>query len=230
MRLTVMSLWRNSARNAPTYFERLRRFADTYPHIQVRALAVEGDSTDNTQDALHLAARYYDVPMDLVVFNHGGPVHGSTEAPERMKQLSAVFNAGLDAAPGGFDVLVYVENDLRWEPESIFRLVDGVDNRPGIDVLAPKVMADTAFYDIWAFRGLDGQRFSPFNPWHVDVQRSHPGDYVELSSVGSCLAMRPPVARQVRIRDDNAIVGWCADARGKGYSIYMDPGAEVRQL
>lgn len=237
-RIVVGSAFRNSAQNAPRYFERVAALRDFIkPRHLVRVLAVEGDSTDNTREALRISADYHGLPLDLRTCNHGGPVFGSTEQPERMVALSKVGNTIFDGVMEYDDLLIYIESDLKWQPQAIDALIwRALDRWRGFDVFAPMVVAGSAFYDIWGFRGLDGVRWGPFDPMHPDVaaarQRQGREDdgLVEVSSAGSCLVMRAEVARKCRIRNDYCLVGWCEDARRQGYRIAAYLDQSVRQL
>jgi hypothetical protein len=214
----------------------------------VRCVAVEGDSTNDTADDLLRTAHEYSLDLSLVHCHHGGPVFGSTESPERMACLSRVGNAIFDAVRETDDVLVYVESDLIWTPETIMRLIGHLGDIDAPDVVAPLVFAGDNFYDVYVFRGLDGERFAPFFPYHSSLISSGkteppytwsdiwftgegidtmPVRVKEVSSVGSCLVMRGRVARTARIRNDQALIGWCEDARRLGYRIAVAPGLTV---
>jgi hypothetical protein len=54
-------------------------------------------------------------------------------------------------------------------------------------------------------------------------------EFFEVGSVGSCLAIPGEAARACRIRDENCLVGWCADAREHGYKIAAVSNLIVRQ-
>lgn len=225
MQLAIGSLWRNSSHNVPDYMRRMKTLKEMWGN-ELRVIAVEGDSRDNTRDALETAARYHDLPLDLVTCNHGGPVFGSVETEERFVALSKVGNACFEAVRPADDFFIYVESDLKWNPVDLMALLEYVQD--GLDVVGPRVMAADAFYDIWGYRGLDGVRFAPFPPpYHASVDDVQP---TQVSSIGSCLAMRGKVARECRIRNNYCLVGWCEDARAHGYKIYYAPSCEVRQL
>jgi GT2 family glycosyltransferase len=234
--IAVMSLFRNASNRLTAYMSRIR---DLERHFvasaeiggwsapSVRVVAVEGDSTDDTEKLLR---QYRHV--QVVKYNHGGPVFGSTEAPERMKALSGCINAGMDAIRTTDEVVLYVESDLQWDPHSVGSLLDMAWRRQGgFDVFAPVVMAGKNFYDVWGFRGFeaggDVTRFGPFKPFHSSLAGRK--DLTEIWSAGSCLAMRGGVARSTRVRDDNALVGWCAEAHTKGFKVAVAPAFVVRQ-
>lgn len=226
MNIAVGSAFRNSAgRHLSRYVDRLdafRRFAEAMGDT-VRWIAVEGDSVDNTGMEIQRYRDQLRLNTELVRRNHGGPVFGSVEAPERMKALSYVGNGILESVKEDDDVLLYVESDLYWDSAVIYQLIAQLG--PGYEIVAPLIFAGELFYDVWAFRGLDGQRFSPFKPYHssLDLKQT-----TRISSAGSCLVMLASVARQCRIVDDNALVGFCADAGSKGFSVHVDPRLYVR--
>lgn len=217
--VAIGSAFRNSAgghiRRYVERLEQLKKFLLARGH-HLRWIATEGDSVDNTRIELQRMASYLAVPITLVVREHGGPVYGSVATAERMKALSYVGNGILDGITEDDDALVYVESDLVWSPDVIGDLLGQVAK--GADVVSPLVFAGEAFYDIWAFR-KGGVGFSPFEPYHPELDMS---GLTEVDSVGSCLVMRGDVARRCRIRDDNALVGFCADARSKGFRIQVD--------
>ena len=240
MKIAAASAFRNSSNQQilrwMSQLVALRAELREHYYCSLRTVAVEGDSTDETAERLQAKAARELAPRDigfqLVTCNHGGPVFGSTEAPERMVALSKVGNAVFDAVRPDDDVLVYVESDLIWDAETIRGLIDYVTTRcedvaedAPIHVIAPMVFAGDNFYDVFAYRGSDGARFSPFPPYHSSLKPSI--ELVEVSSAGSCLVMTGEVARCVRIKDDNALVGWCAEARRRGYRIWVAPELRI---
>lgn len=187
--------------------------------LRFRVVAVEGDSTDRTRWQLHQDCKRQGLDLDLRVCNHGCRVFGSTEEQDRLTALSQVGNAILSGVNEHDDVMVYIESDLLWSPETIIRLISLV--LEGYGVIAPLIFAGENFYDIFVYRGLDGNRFGPFPPYHPHLSLSETLP-VEVASAGSCLVMRGEVARRCRIRDNMALLGFCVDVRGKGYRIFVD--------
>jgi hypothetical protein len=229
MNVAIGSAFRNCGPNVMRYVERVASLRNSRFTIadQVRIIAAEGDSTDDTRGLLAYAARYHGVPLDFVECAHGGPEFGSTEAPERMQALSKVCNAIFDDVRPEDDALFYVESDLLWDYNTAKTLISRAFHRDaGFDVFVPMVMAGPAFYDIWGFRTLDGTRFSSLPPFAPGLSD---GLY-EIGSAGSCLAMRGEVARACRVRNDYCLVGWCEDARARGYRLALCPHLSVKQL
>ena len=234
MNIVVGSAFRNCAPAITRYFKRIDALQE---HAQqpVRIVAVEGDSVDRTREMLEDYRRYFD--LDIITCNHGQRKFSSTEDEDRLVALSKVGNTIFGGVRDTDDVLLYVESDLLWTPHNVGTLIDcAAERRYGIDVWGPVVMAGAAFYDVWGYRHLDGTRFSPFEteqPTLGDMVTNDLGlarevlPFLELSSIGSCLAMRADVAREVRITDDYCLVGWCKNARAAGYRVGIHWGAQV---
>ncbi len=230
MRFCVASAFRNSAGQQITRWMdqviNLRRVLRQKHFCYLRAIAVEGDSKDATKAQLEsLSAKMAgQFELEIVTCNHGGPIYGSIESPQRMEALSKVGNAIFDSVRDNDDILVYVESDLIWDGVTISALIDHVIEGES-DIVSPLIFAGENFYDIYAFRGLDGVRLSPFPPYHVSLK---PIGLTEVSSAGSCLVMRGEIARKVRIVNHDALIGWCAEARRQGYKISVDPNLSIR--
>lgn len=225
MRVAIASAFRNSGRSVYAYMQRVSLLR-TVMKCEVRVIAVEGDSTDDTRKLLQTAARKEHLPLDLRTCNHGGPVFGSVESAERFRCLSLVTNAIFDAASIEDDVFVFVDSDLIWGPQTMDSLIRHAHHTTGgFEIHSPMVMAGELFYDIWGFRGLDGRRFSPFPPHYPGLGE----DPFEIGSAGGCLAMRSLYAQNARVRNDYALVGWCEDARSRGLKIAVHPTLRIRQ-
>lgn len=228
MNIAIGSAFRNAAHYVPRYLSQvadLKTYFGT-PHT-VRVIAVEGDSTDKTHGALMLSSMAKHIELKVVKHAHGQPWFGSTESPDRLKALSAVGNAIFDAVDEEKDdVLVYIESDLLWDAKTIASLIDLALNREqGFDVFAPMIFAGEYFYDIWGYR-KDGERFLSSAPYHPQAALNNGLNQVD--SVGSCLVMRSNVASACRIRNDYALVGWCEDARDKGFRIAVDTRLRIQ--
>lgn len=232
MRIVVGSAFRDTPPwRAEQYFNRVAALqAHAREGHQVRVIAAEGDSRGNTRGLLAAEAARCRLEVAFPECTTGAPHFGSVEDPARMRALSIVGNAIFGAVQPDDDVLVYVENDIKWTPHDIGSLIDAAMRRmEGFDVIAPLVMAGEAFYDVWGFRGFDGARFAPFAPFHSSMEdRLTTGRPLEVSSVGSCLVMRGEVARAARMRNGGALVDWCADARSLGFRIAAWPMFRVQ--
>lgn len=227
MRIAIGSAFRDATRYVERYMRQVRELADhAGAGAEVRVIAVEGDSTDNTRRGLAVWAHTLGLELELLTHNHGLPRFGSVEDPTRMAALSGVGNAILAGVRPADEVLVYVESDLLWRPHDIGSLVDiALERRGRWDILAPMVYArGDDFYDVWAFR-RGGRRFEGKPPYHPELGAA---GVTELESAGSCLVMRGEVARAVPPMTTGALVEWCANARAAGYRLGVHRAFHVR--
>lgn len=196
----------------------------------------EGDSEDQTLKRLILAAEGIPWPVRRVDCTHGGRRYGSVVAAERFRQLAYVGRQIFATVPPGADVVIYVESDLIWRPETmtglIEHLIPGVMadpvpySRPApITAVAPPVLLNrrgwppTSWYDTLAFVA-DGQHFTHRRPWHpATVGQTR----IQLDTAGSCLAMRADWARLAGAQmGERLLMGMCEQFREWGGSIWLD--------
>lgn len=223
MNIVVGSAFRNSSHYIARYMQQvfnLQKHAG--PNHNVRIVAVEGDSQDDTRERLLSLAAYFSLPLELATCEHGHPPFGSTEHPTRLAALSQVGNTILNQVREEDDILVYVESDLIWDTNTIGSLIDmAVRRDEDFDIFAPMVFAGPHFYDIFAFR-KNGERFVPFEPYHIALRQG----LTLIDSCGSCLVMRGEIAQKVRMTS-GALVEWCDNARTQGYRIAVHPQFRV---
>lgn len=240
-RIIVVSAFRNSPQHQmERWVKQVRSLAAYFTSVDY--VAVEGDSaTPHTRVYLESVLP----PGHVIHYSHGGRVHGSTEHPDRMRDLSGVGNAMLDAADAfslsKYDAVLYVESDLIWTGLDIARLhananavTDCCDPYDAaISAISPLVMAGEHFYDVWAYRAR-GHRFSPFEPYIQPIPypytayRSAPSVY-PIDSMGSCILMTADLARDRRVRmvDGGALVEWSTRAREVGYNLAVDTSVRI---
>ena len=126
------------------------------------------------------------------------------------------------------DIFIYIESDLIWLPKTIKTLINHLINNYHVDIITP-LNIDTnnnLFYDTWGYR-KNGVKFQKHEPFHSDIRDVKPGELIQIDSAGSCLIMNNKVARKVRIRNENSIVGWCEDARNQEFNISIDANERV---
>lgn len=233
MNINVVSAFRNMSGRIPKYFTQVNALRTAWQQsanpATFHVIACTGDNVDDTRGDLLALQDHFAMPTTIVDYSHGCRDWGSTEEGERLEKLSGVLNAALDGVELDADYVLYVESDLHWDPYQALDLLAEVIRDPvTFSVVAPLVYAGEAFYDVWGFRGRDGERFAPFPPYHSCLKGLVDEEcIVEVSSVGSCMVMTGEVARTVRCENGGALVGWCEAARAAGHRIGVAPHIRV---
>lgn len=192
----------------------------------LHCLWVEGDSEDDTwrviQEITELDWKH-DFTAIAWQHHHGQDLRRGTAHPDRLANLSRIWNEMLDAVPESADMVVIVESDLVWQPETLQELIA----RSAIDgnIHAPMVWLDDAFYDTYEYR-RNGRRFINYPPYHPDLRMGKP---LELDSAGSCLVMLGEVARAHRTTETHELMGLCHSAREAGRKVILDSDLSVYQ-
>lgn len=230
--IVMLSAFRNTPPSGlDRYFRQASEYRDALRdrNYKLRLAVVEGDSDTQAvwQGIVHRAKKY-DLECSLQDASHGGPVFGSVVSKERFDALSKMGNQLLGYVKDDDDIVVYVESDLIWHPQVLLHLGSQLLEL-NLDIVSPLIFAGENFYDVWGYRGLDGQMFGPFKPYHSSVgwSNSHNLGLTEVSSVGSCLVMKAHVARECRMIDNECLVGFCRDARNKGYRVWVDSRVKI---
>ena len=221
MTVTVASIFRDSAHYLPDYFMQIAHLEDALG-ADVRLVLAEGDSQDGTHNQLHQFLRMRGEGDTLLKVDHGGPKYGSVDVPERWAQIAYVCNAVMSALePTG--PVIYVESDLHWKPDTMLMLLEDLAI---CEAVAPLSMHEGRFYDLWGHRGVDGTRFRPYPPYHDDLNTE--AHLVKIGSAGSCVVMRPEIAKIARFGENDAIVGLGRDIRFKcGADLWLDTRCQV---
>jgi len=129
-------------------------------------------------------------------------------------------NAGLDHIAQNIpdlDYVCFIDSDLIYPPDLFVRLIPHDK-----EVVAPLIMAADAFYDIWGFRKLDGEGFSPFTRDLLDKE-----NVFEVSSVGGTVLIKAQAIYDGVRFGEGAIVSLCANLRKYGYRVWCDPRTVV---
>lgn len=227
MKIVVASIFRNSSGYIDQYFKQVRMLADVLEDAnhEVELLLVEGDSTDNSFALLESGLVAHGLQGKVLECSHGGQVFGSVDNAQRWRNISKVCNYLLMFLPKN-DVVLYVESDLLWTPDTMLALLDDMN---GYDAVAPMCfhLPTGKFYDTWGHR-KDGVRFSQSSPYHAALNQVHPGERIEIDSAGSCIVMRAEVAALARfLPTELGIVGFCGDMRQWGFKLWLNPHQRV---
>lgn len=224
MNITLCSAFRNASRYVNDY---IRRISDLELELYKRGDTLslvwgEGDSTDDTLYPLKLCRSTAHFKCIIVDCTHNGPTFESIEHPQRFRQLAYVGNKILAAIPDDADVVLWVESDLVWKPETLIALIDRLQTVPCV---APMIMEKSSggFYDVWAGR-IHGQRFTKSYPYFIGYK---PNELVQVDSMGSCMAIRADLARQLTWPEEDVFVGLCRNVYALGHSVFLDTGLTV---
>jgi hypothetical protein len=219
MNVVICSSFRQSATYLDRYFaqiDALDRLLTKRGDVLSLVLGY-GDSTDDTAALLFEHTSGGMVGARLIDVSHGGPVFTSIVDAQRFKQLAYVANKVLANAPDDADAIVWIEADLIWEPGVVVELLNHLRWH---GCAAPMIMDSppkNTWYDTFAFikNGVNFTKEPPFHP-HLE------GKLFRMDSVGSLVALRGDVARNITIPEDNVIVGACAQVRDMGQTIVLD--------
>jgi len=218
MNITIVSAFRNSSAHVPAYLTRLN--ALDWPKENVRAIFVEGDSTDDTLLQLQMAC-VADRRLKQIKCDTGKPHYGSIVHPERFQTLARVFNAGLDAVDLAWsDYVMFMPSDIVYQPDLLQRLTSWRK-----DLIAPFMWMSGRFYDIWGFVDLQGRNFQPFTPDEVGRYGDQP---FRMAMVGGVILMRYEIVMAgCRYSPADVDHGLCRDAFAHGFSCWADPTTHV---
>ncbi len=216
--VTICSPLRDAGQILPAYRERIKRLV--WPPHQLRIIAVEGDSNDDTWDQLQAWAAQ-DERVTLGKCDLGKPHYGSIVHPERFQVLATVFNAALNLVDLEWsDYVLFLPGDIEYQPELLGQLVS-----EQLDVLAPFSYQSGYFYDIWGFT-RDKRMFEKFTELDAFL---HYGDRpIAMDTVGGTVLLSKAVlAAGCRYTVEEVDRGLCRQARLLGFEIYGHPGVQV---
>lgn len=218
--MILVSVFRDSEHYIDRYMEQLYELRK---HTEVTAVAVEGDSVDNTFKALKSLEEPW---LHILKAEHGGAKYPSLDIPLRWRQIASVCNIGMCAAVRlnmeTRGPIVYVESDLLWESLTMLRLVGHLEQYPAV---APMSMSHGRFWDIWGHT-KDGRGFSSHPPYHPAISGTN---MVPIDTAGSCIAMRAECADVVEFSAIDCIRGVGRSLAANGYTLWLDPTLNVIQ-
>lgn len=216
----MLSFWRNDvARNLTARAAHL--LDKTYPALEW--VWIVGDSDDTTAEALHDIQASAAVGLAISIVDIGDTGIPGDDPNVRLRRLSVTAQAGVDQVTPADDVVIIHESDIQSPPDLVERLLA----IPQAVVGAwPVLGAAPLFYDIWAYRGLDGEHFTNYPPYHPTYRADAP---FALASVGTVWKF-PAAAVQAGLRCATfGCVELCAGLRAQGYGVWCDPRIEVVQ-
>jgi hypothetical protein len=216
----LLSYWRNDAdRDIWTRMNHLLLKKDVEQFMWV-----VGDSSDDTAAILHEAA---DIDSRVLVLHADSGIKGE-DIDTRRRRIShtETLAYGTIAHMPDIDYVIQHESDLRSPVDVVARLLALADERTvvaGWPIL--HLPSGPVFYDIWAYRGLDGDPFTGSAPYHVSYRADEP---FEVGAVGSVwLGHRKLWAHRGIERE--CCLELCRQWRAEGVRILVDPRIEIEQ-
>jgi hypothetical protein len=212
---TMISLWRNDAS---------RQLEARAEHLLEKAgvdqwLWAVGDSSDETEALL---SRIVTGRGDVLVARCNTGIVGA-DAETSRRRSGETFSAALMRLDPREKTVVLHESDLRSPVDVVAQLgQSGLSPIAGWPII--KLASGEAFYDIWAYRGLDNVHFAQYAPFHQDYSSR----VFEVGSFGSCW-MAPAALLQNRWVSDEACVGLCRQWRSEGICLWVDPTVRIEQ-
>jgi hypothetical protein len=242
-RIAVLTLWRDSSdciSESLAQFEWMENELIPKGYRFVYSF-LENDSKDMTGAML---MRWLDDRKGfLITEKTGSRKWGSVQSTERTKWLARYRNVCLSTLDfWDFDYLLVVDTDVQYRPDLIERMVEEMENEPGMGMITPNTVQDVtdaientglpSYYDSWALIDSDGNQGMTFaaNPF---VKPKDSRNWVENfpvevnSAFGSIAMIRGSILEEYEITWDGEKGcehwGLCQDIRDVGYSIVVDP-------
>lgn len=208
-----MSLWRNDAkRQLELRVEHL--LSKTSRHHEVTWLWAVGDSSDDTESYLRSVAANNEM---VTVMRSDSDVRMDDIVSRRYRAAWTASHMFAEI-PLDTDFVCLHESDLLSQPDVLDQLLSTKSPVAAWPII--KFNGQSQFYDIWAFRGLDGIPFS--------AHMQPPAYPVCVRSFGSVWLAPAHLVRN-RVLDETAIVGLCQQWFAEGISMYVNPSVIVEQ-
>jgi hypothetical protein len=219
MNVTICSPFRDSAKHVSQFISQAQWL--DYPEEQLRFVAVEGDSTDDTYTQLQEWTDL-DCRVTLLTCVTGRPHYGSIVHPERFATLAQVFNTALDAVSLTWsDYALFTPSDVCFGRDVLTRLL-----AHDKDLIAPFFWGkDGLYHDTWAFT-RNGQSIGK-----VKRGESFGNAPMQMETVGGMVLMRADVLRAgCRYSYEDVDRGLCKQAHAAGFTVWADPTTHITHV
>jgi hypothetical protein len=177
----------------------------------VRWLWAVGDSNDETE------ARLREIGGDraTVLYFHSGVIGEHVQASRKRTSMTAtaMFRHLTDAD----DFACLHESDLVSPPDVLDRFL--ANDMPVAGWPTICLDGGIRFYDVWAYRGVDGRHFG------ADQAAS---STMEVGSFGSCWLAPVSLVRD-RVIGEDCVVDLCRQWRSEGVRLWVDPTIQIEQ-
>lgn len=201
-----------------------------WPPKQLRIVAVEGDSTDDTYCLLKFwEGRFsrFD-KVEVIKKDLGLPKFPSVIDSCRLAALSEIFNCGLEAslADDWANFVLVIPSDVEFEIDIIENLVSY--DKPHI---APMFWATiggkVSFYDTWGFKPVGSGNWSNFPKATWDSGQE---PFQMEFAGGPALIRRDVLDAGCRYTPQEADNGLCKMIHSAGFSVWVAPAVNVYHI
>ncbi len=219
-RVCIMSLFRNDEnRQLEARVQHLTAKAEHTDH-EVSFLWCVGDSTDATYQGL-LPHTLTLAPQQVRIVQAESGVGPGEDMPTRRRRFSSNANALFAVIPEDADYVLLHESDIQSPDNIVDRLFNNFLPCAAWPVL--ELNGQDQFYDTWAFRQVDGERFPSW------AKAPHAGDVpFEVGSFGTVWMAPAPLVRD-RVISELCVVDLCRQWSAEGHQLWCDPRIVVRQ-
>lgn len=251
--IVMCSLFRNSVWYMSRFLECIERSIDKIKNMNIERVDlvfIEGNSTDNTWSNLLSWSRVIkDKIKDKSDFKVGVILEKldiNNNIGDRFDKLALLRNMLIKIGLKKHDYVLMIDSDVTWDDDYlIVKLVSDLE-KSGSDVIAPlvyvegyKTFGDTYFYDTLAFNsknfgkdlGSDSgkdSRFKHYFPYikggNDDINKIIKGEFLEVSSVGTCYLLRGEIYNINDLNDFDAMKCYKETNNGKNICMYKGEG------
>lgn len=227
MLIYVMSLWRNDA-DRHLRHRAVHLLSKRSRQHELRWLWIVGDCDDDTEACLHYIDRNRNHPeneqFDVTIIRDDTGIVGE-DVEARRRRGSATATEMFSHIPAAADYVLLHESDLQSEIDIVDQLFDAGNGAPIAGWPTINMNAAAQFYDMWAYRDLDGREFLHRDPFS---QQYVPDQPFRVGSFGS-VWLAPADLVRGRIITDRAIVELCEQWRAEGVQLWCDPRIPIVQ-
>lgn len=245
-KLLVLSIFKNSSmwiRDILSYMNNLYQFNESLKDdddnkLDIYFSFIDGQSSDDTFSILESFCR--EGPILDIQLRQFEPNFGPNDKFVRFKKLATVRNHLIERSIDQLylndeDYILFTDSDIIFDKNIIYGLIKDMESSKA-DIIAPMIYIENFreygngyFYDILAFRSIDGVPFSHSNPYFPTHDINRPN---EVCSVGSFYIMKYKVAKKVKFTGeyDSEQVEFCNRARSQGFKIFISPRLSVQHI